>query len=87
MHSFKGSQLGDCSRFLSLFIVSSFESLTTPPLGAAAAWVDVVEAFGSGNVTLAEVLEPAIRLAEEGCVALFFLAIKLLNKAHKRPGF
>ena len=34
--------------------------------GAAAAWVDTVEKLGSGNVTLAEVLAPAIRLAEEG---------------------
>jgi len=37
-------------------------------IGAAAAWVDTIETFGSGNVTLAEVLEPAIRLAEEGYV-------------------
>ena len=35
-------------------------------IGAAAAWVDTVEKFGSGKVTVAEVLEPAIRLAEEG---------------------
>ena len=37
--------------------------------GAAAAWVDTVEKFGSGKVTVAEVLDPAIRLAEEGCVS------------------
>jgi gamma-glutamyltranspeptidase len=34
--------------------------------GAAAAWVDTVEAFGSGRLRVAEVLEPAIRLATEG---------------------
>ncbi|KAJ7186661.1 nucleophile aminohydrolase [Mycena filopes] len=34
--------------------------------GATAAWIDTVERFGSGNVTFAEVLEPAIRLAEDG---------------------
>ena len=34
--------------------------------GAAAAWVDTVEAFGSGKLGMAEVLEPAIRLATEG---------------------
>jgi gamma-glutamyltranspeptidase len=34
--------------------------------GAAAAWIDTVEKLGSGNVTIAEVLAPAIRLAEEG---------------------
>ena len=35
-------------------------------LGAVAAWVDAVEKFGSGNVTVGDVLAPAIRLAEEG---------------------
>jgi gamma-glutamyltranspeptidase/glutathione hydrolase len=34
--------------------------------GAAAAWVDTVEKFGSGKLSIAEVLAPAIRLAEEG---------------------
>jgi gamma-glutamyltranspeptidase / glutathione hydrolase len=34
--------------------------------GAAAAWVDVVEKFGSGKMSVADVLAPAIRLAEEG---------------------
>ena len=34
--------------------------------GAAAAWVDTVEKFGNRKLTIAEVLEPAIRLAEEG---------------------
>ncbi|KAH8116503.1 nucleophile aminohydrolase [Phellopilus nigrolimitatus] len=32
--------------------------------GAAAAWADTVATFGSGALSLAEVLEPAIRLAE-----------------------
>ncbi|EWC48889.1 hypothetical protein DRE_00194 [Drechslerella stenobrocha 248] len=34
--------------------------------GAAAAWVDTVGKVGSGNVSLAEVLAPAIELAENG---------------------
>jgi gamma-glutamyltranspeptidase len=34
--------------------------------GAAAAWVDSVELFGSGKVSFGEVAEPAIRLAEQG---------------------
>lgn len=38
--------------------------------GAAAAWADTVKELGSGKLTLSEVLEPAIRLAEEGCVRL-----------------
>ena len=37
-----------------------------PFTGAAAAWADTVERFGSGKLKLSEVLEPAIRLAEEG---------------------
>lgn len=44
--------------------LTNLNSVTVP--GAAAAWVDTVETFGSGKVTLSEVLEPAIRLAEEG---------------------
>lgn len=34
--------------------------------GAAAGWVDCVERFGSGKVTLEEVLAPAIALADKG---------------------
>ncbi|KAI9445084.1 gamma-glutamyltranspeptidase [Lactarius indigo] len=43
---------------------TDLNSVTVP--GAAAAWVDTVEVLGSGKLSLAEVLEPAIRLAEEG---------------------
>ncbi|TCD69953.1 hypothetical protein EIP91_005542 [Steccherinum ochraceum] len=43
---------------------TNLNSVTVP--GAAAAWVDTVEKLGSGNVTIAEVFAPAIRLAEEG---------------------
>jgi gamma-glutamyltranspeptidase len=35
-------------------------------VGAAAAWVDIVETFGGRKLSLADVLGPAIRLAEEG---------------------
>ncbi|THH33538.1 hypothetical protein EUX98_g639 [Antrodiella citrinella] len=44
--------------------VHNLNAVTVP--GAAAAWVDTVENLGSGNVTLADVFAPAIRLAEEG---------------------
>lgn len=44
--------------------MDSVHAVTVP--GAAAGWADVVERFGSGKVTLAEVLEPAIELAEKG---------------------
>lgn len=42
----------------------SVHSATVP--GAAAGWVDTVGRFGSGNVALPGILEPAIALAEEG---------------------
>ena len=44
--------------------LTDLNSVTVP--GAAAAWVDTVQTFGSGKLSVAEVLEPAIRLAEEG---------------------
>ncbi|KAI0004217.1 gamma-glutamyltranspeptidase [Russula compacta] len=43
---------------------TDLNSVTVP--GAAAAWVDTVGAFGSGKLSVAEILGPAIRLAEEG---------------------
>lgn len=39
-------------------------SVTVP--GAAAGWVDTVEKFGSGKVSLEQILTPAIQLGEEG---------------------
>ncbi|KAJ5987666.1 hypothetical protein N7522_011914 [Penicillium canescens] len=39
-------------------------AVTTP--GAAAGWVDTVERFGSGKLSLEQILAPAIELAEEG---------------------
>jgi gamma-glutamyltranspeptidase/glutathione hydrolase len=34
--------------------------------GAAAGWIDCVERFGSGKVSMQDVLDPAIELAEKG---------------------
>jgi gamma-glutamyltranspeptidase / glutathione hydrolase len=39
-------------------------AVTTP--GAAAGWVDTVEKFGSGKLSLEQILTPAIELGEEG---------------------
>ncbi|PPQ67080.1 hypothetical protein CVT25_005681 [Psilocybe cyanescens] len=44
--------------------LTDLNSVTVP--GAAAAWVDTIATFGSGSVTIADIFEPAIRLAEEG---------------------
>src|ERR1700761_2457388 len=42
----------------------SVSSVTVP--GAPAGWVDTVEKFGSGKVTMEEILKPAIDLGEQG---------------------
>jgi gamma-glutamyltranspeptidase/glutathione hydrolase len=42
----------------------SVHTATVP--GAAAGWVDTVERFGSGKVSMEDVLAPAIELAEKG---------------------
>jgi gamma-glutamyltranspeptidase/glutathione hydrolase len=44
--------------------MQSVHAATVP--GAAAGWVDTVERFGSGKVTMEDVLAPAIDLAENG---------------------
>ncbi|KAF9523622.1 gamma-glutamyltranspeptidase [Crepidotus variabilis] len=44
--------------------LTDINSVTVP--GAAAAWLDTIEKFGSGKVSVGEVFAPAIRLAEEG---------------------
>ncbi|KAF9076162.1 gamma-glutamyltranspeptidase [Rhodocollybia butyracea] len=43
---------------------TDLNAVTVP--GCAAAWVDTVEQFGSGKLSVADILAPAIRLAEEG---------------------
>lgn len=44
--------------------MNSVHAVTVP--GAAAGWVDTVERFGSGNLSLEQILTPAIELGEEG---------------------
>jgi gamma-glutamyltranspeptidase/glutathione hydrolase len=44
--------------------MDSVHAATVP--GAAAGWVDAVEKFGSGKVSMEEILAPAIALGEEG---------------------
>lgn len=52
------------SKYRGSIPLDSALSITTP--GAAAGWVDTLEKFGSGKLSLGQVLEPAIKLAEEG---------------------
>lgn len=44
--------------------MTSVHAVTIP--GAAAGWADTVERFGSGKLTLAQILAPAIALGENG---------------------
>jgi len=44
--------------------MNSVHAVTVP--GAAAGWVDCVERFGSGKVSLQNILDSAINLAENG---------------------
>jgi gamma-glutamyltranspeptidase/glutathione hydrolase len=44
--------------------MDSVHSVTVP--GAPAGWVDTVERFGSGKLSLEQILAPAIELAEKG---------------------
>lgn len=44
--------------------MDSVHAVSVP--GAAAGWVDTVEKFGSGKVSMEEILDPAARLGEEG---------------------
>lgn len=43
---------------------TSILSVTVP--GAAAAWLDIIDKFGSGKLSTSQVLTPAIQLAEDG---------------------
>jgi len=44
--------------------MTSIHAVTVP--GAAAGWEDTVERFGSGNLTLEQILAPAVELGEKG---------------------
>ncbi|KAG7662966.1 uncharacterized protein J8A68_003516 [[Candida] subhashii] len=55
----------------------SIHALTVP--GAIAGWCDAVDKWGSGKVTMAQILEPAISLAENGFV-VSSIAAQLWNR-------
>lgn len=44
--------------------MTTVHAVTVP--GAAAGWVDTVERYGSGKVTLEQILAPAMELGEKG---------------------
>jgi gamma-glutamyltranspeptidase len=65
----------------------SVHAVTVP--GAAAGWVDAVERFGSGNVALEKILDPAARLGEEGFpvseLTSYYACAPLRPKKLERP--
>lgn len=63
---------------------SDVNSATVP--GAAAGWIDTVERFGSGKVTLQQILQPAIDLAENGFPVHPISAVMWQQAAEKLRG-
>lgn len=63
--------------------MTSAHSVTTP--GAAAGWVDTVERFGSGRLSLKQLLTPAIELGEQGFpvseLASTFVSVRELQRS------
>ncbi|KAI8828880.1 gamma-glutamyltranspeptidase [Chytriomyces cf. hyalinus JEL632] len=57
---------GRCPAGLDLALLRSWDAHSVTVPGAAAGWVDTVKMFGSGNLTMHEILAPAIRLAQDG---------------------
>lgn len=62
----------------------SIHAVTVP--GAAAAWVDIVERWGSGEVSMETVLAPAVKMAEEG-VAVSEISSYSVSILGYSPGF
>ena len=60
---------------------TSVHAATIP--GAPAGWVDTVERFGSGKVSLSQILEPAAQLGDKGFpvseVAAFYVSFACLR--------
>jgi gamma-glutamyltranspeptidase / glutathione hydrolase len=65
--------------------MDSVHSVTVP--GAAAGWVDTVDKLGSGNLSMEQVLAPAIELAEDGFpvheLSATFVSSSLLEASHQ----
>ena len=63
--------------------MDSVHAVTVP--GTAAGWVDCVEKFGSGRVSMEEILAPAIELGEKGFPVSEFSAT-FVSKTNSKPG-
>lgn len=59
--------------------IPSHSALAVTVPGAAAGWVDTVDKFGSGKLSLEQILTPAIELGEEGFPVSEFAASFVSN--------
>ncbi|KAI9763678.1 MAG: hypothetical protein M1840_009151 [Geoglossum simile] len=57
-------ELGVADREVGTIPMTSIHAVTVP--GAAAGWMDTVEKFGNGRLSMEQILAPAIELAEKG---------------------
>lgn len=62
--------------------MTSVQAVTTP--GAAAGWIDTIERFGSGKISIEDILTPAIELGEEGFPVAELSSYFVRNELHKR---
>lgn len=66
--------------------MTSVQAVTTP--GAAAGWVDTIERFGSGKLSMEDILKPAIELGEEGFpvaeLSSFFVSSEISSHMDQR---
>lgn len=78
--------LGITNRPYGIIPTTSAVAVTVP--GGAAAWVDIVERFGSKSLSMAQVLAPAIELAEDGCpiseIASYFVGDSFVSPGRIR---
>lgn len=65
--------------------MDSVHAATVP--GAAAGWVDTVEKFGSGKLSLEQILMPAIELGEEGFPVSEFTATFVRGIFSQSPSY
>ena len=62
--------------------MTSVHAVTTP--GAPAGWIDTIEKFGSGKLSMEDILTPAIELGEEGFPVAELSSLFVSNEVLKK---
>ncbi|KAM9316479.1 transmembrane 4 L6 family member 1 [Gastrophryne carolinensis] len=92
VYGLNGSGRAPRSLSLQLLKQQGFDEENPPPIlhahnitvpGAAAGWVDTVDLFGSKKLSLAEILQPAIELAESGFPVSEICALQWKSAAYQ----